>query len=235
MTVPPPPWRNRPRRRAAKPALSQELIVKTALDILAAEGISAVTMRRVAQALETGPASLYAHVANKEELDELMLDSVLSDLPLPEPDPARWAGQVKELLGHQVRAMTAYPGIARVAWSIAIPVSPNMLRHGETMLALLRAGGLDLKQATYAADSLSLYAKAYAYEASSWTWGDFDQKDMAERSEQMEAYLQSLPPAMFPNTLRIGEFFNADTAGERFEFALDMFLAGLKALAAKNS
>jgi AcrR family transcriptional regulator len=234
VTVPPPPWRRAPRRRAAKPALSQELVVKTALEVLAKEGLDAVTMRRVAQELETGPASLYAHVSNKDELAELMLDAVLADVPRPEPDPARWDEQVKELVRAQIRAMVAHPGIARVAWHIAVPVNPSSLHLGEAMLTLLRAGGLDLKQATFAGDALALYAKAYAYEASGWTWGEIDEADVTERGEQMMAYMRSLPAESFPNMLRIGEFFSAETAAERLEFALDMLLAGLKAIAAKN-
>jgi len=234
VTVPPPPWRSSPRRRAAKPVLSQELVVKTALEVLAKEGFDAVTMRRVAQELETGPASLYAHVANKDELAELMLDAVLADVPLPEPDPARWDEQVKDLVRAQIRVMVAHPGIARVAWDIAVPVTPSSLRQGEAMLALLRAGGLELKQATFAGDALSLYAKAYAYEASGWTWGEIDAAEVTARGEQMVAYMRSLPPESFPNMLRIGEFFSAETAAERLEFALDTYLAGLKVLAAKN-
>jgi AcrR family transcriptional regulator len=234
VTVPPPPWRRPPRRRAAKPALSQELIVKTALDVLAKEGLDAVTMRRVAQELETGPASLYAHVANKDELAELMLDAVLAEAPVPDPDPACWDEQVKDLVRGQIRVMVAHPGIARVAWNIAVPVNPSSLRQGEAMLALLRAGGLTLKQATFAGDALALYAKAYAYEASGWTWGEIDESDVTERGEQMMAYMRSLPAESFPNMLRIGEFFSAETAAERLEFALEAFLAGLKVLAARN-
>lgn len=233
MTVPPPPWRRPPARRAAKPALSQELVVKTALDVLAKEGFEAVTMRRIAQELETGPASLYAHVSNKDELAELMLDAVLADVPLPEPDPARWDEQVKDLVHAQIRVMVAHPGIARVAWDIAVPVTPSSLRLGEAMLALLRAGGLGLKQATFAGDALGLYAKAYAYEASGWTWGEIDAADVTERGRQMVDYLRSLPAETFPNMLRIGEFFSAETAAERLDFALDTFLAGLTAMAAK--
>ncbi|WP_439386182.1 TetR/AcrR family transcriptional regulator [Amycolatopsis lexingtonensis] len=204
------------------------------MEVLAKEGFDAVTMRRVAQELETGPASLYAHVANKDELAELMLDAVLADVPLPEPDPARWDEQVKDLVRAQIRVMVAHPGIARVAWDIAVPVTPSSLRQGEAMLALLRAGGLELKQATFAGDALSLYAKAYAYEASDWTWGEIDAAEVTARGEQMVAYMRSLPPESFPNMLRIGEFFSAETAAERLEFALDTYLAGLKVLAAKN-
>ncbi|MEW2503624.1 TetR/AcrR family transcriptional regulator [Amycolatopsis sp. NPDC047767] len=232
MTVPPPPWRRgpSPRRRAEKPLLSRELVVKTALGLLAAEGFEAVSMRRIAQQLETGPASLYAHVANKEELDELMLDAVLGDVPVPEPDPGNWAEQVKEQVRQQVRAMVAYPGIAKVAWNTPVPVTPNSLRQGEAMLAILRAGGLDLKQAVFAGDALSLYAKAYAFEASSWTFGDYDEAEVAERERQMADYMRSLPAGAFPNLLQSGQFFTGETSKDRFEFALAMFVGGLQSL-----
>ncbi|MEV5717923.1 TetR/AcrR family transcriptional regulator [Amycolatopsis mediterranei] len=234
MTLPPPPWRSAPRRRAAKPVLSQASIVRAALIVLDDEGFDAVTMRRIAQELETGPASLYAHVSNKDELAELMLDAVLADVYVPEPDPARWDEQVKDLVRDQIRVMAAHRGIARIAWDIAVPVTPNSLKQGEAMLALLRAGGLTLKQATFAGDALSLYAKAYAYEASGWTWGEIDQAEAGERGRQMVAYMRSLPAESFPNMLHIGEFFSAETAAERLEFALDTHLAGLKVLSARN-
>jgi AcrR family transcriptional regulator len=228
--VPDPPWHRAPRRRASRPQLSRDLIVRTAMDILATEGIAAVSMRRVAQALETGPASLYAHVSNKDELDELMYDQVLADVRVPEPDPARWTGQLKEVVHEQVRAMMAYPGIARVAWQTMVPVGANALRQAESVLALLRAGGLSHRQAVYAGDALSLYAKAYAYEASQWTYGEYSQAEAAARGKQMVEYMRSLPPETFPNMLAAGELFSAETARERFEFALDMMLGGLARL-----
>ncbi|MBE8525558.1 TetR/AcrR family transcriptional regulator C-terminal domain-containing protein [Amycolatopsis sp. H6(2020)] len=199
--------------------------------VLDDEGFDAVTMRRIAQELETGPASLYAHVSNKDELAELMLDAALADVVVPEPDPARWDEQVKDLVRDQIRVMAAHRGLARIAWDIAVPVTPHSLKQGEAMLALLRAGGLTLKQATFAGDALSLYAKAYAYEASSWTWGEIDQTEAGERGKQMVAYMQSLPAESFPNMLQVGEFFSAETATERLEFALEAYLAGLKVLA----
>lgn len=221
---------SRPRRRAEKPVLSQELVVKTALDLLAAEGLDAVSMRRVAQALETGPASLYAHVANKEELHELMVDHVLDFGPAPEPDPDRWAEQVKELLRQNVRALTAFPGIAKIAWAIPIPTGANALQQAEVMIAILRSGGLDLKRALYAADALWLYAKAFAYEGAGWQHGDIDLAEQEKRGRQMVDYMTSFPAGTFPNLLRSGEFFTAETAEERFGFAVDMFLAGLAQL-----
>ncbi|MEU4744969.1 TetR/AcrR family transcriptional regulator [Actinosynnema sp. NPDC023658] len=223
-----PPWRTPPAKPPVKPRLSRELVVRTGLDLLLREGLDAVSMRRVAQALDTGPASLYAHVATKDELLELMLDQVLEEVPLPAPDPDRWQAQVRDLLRAQVQAMGAYPGIAKVAWQVLIPVGPNALRHGEALLSLLRAGGLSLTHAAYAADALSLYTKAFACEGSAWM--SVDQAEVAARGRQMGEYLSSLPSGAFANMAAMGELFTAETATERFEFGIDMLLGGLTAL-----
>jgi AcrR family transcriptional regulator len=229
--MPDPAWRRPPPPRATKLRLSQELVVDTALGIARAEGFAAASMRRVAQALGTGPASMYAHVADKDQLGELMLDRILQDVPLPRPDPSQWMGQTKQLLRDQLNAMLAFPGAANVAWNILVPTGPNALRNGEALLCLLQAGGLNLKQAAYASDALALYTKAFACEATTWMSGALDRTDIARRGNQMHKYMSSLPPDAFANMLQLGDAFSADTAEERFEFALDTLLRGLAALA----
>jgi AcrR family transcriptional regulator len=224
--LPEPPWRSAQRKPARQP-LNRDLIVDTALSLLEKEGLDALSMRRVAQALQTGPASLYAHVRNRDELLELMFDRILGDLPLPAPDPERWRAQVKELCLAQVHAMLAYPGIARAVLNAMIPIGPNALRHGEATLAILRAGGLSAREAAFAFDALSLYCKAFAAEAGIWKSADFDPAEMAERARQMADYMNSLPAGAFPNMLAVGEFFSGETAYERLGFALDTFIAGL--------
>src|SRR3954469_16951746 len=99
--LPHPPPSSR-RARPAKPALSRDLIVDTALELLRTEGYEATSMRRVAQALDTGPASLYVYVANRDELLDLMLDRAIAQVPLPELDPSRWREQLKEVMHGQV-------------------------------------------------------------------------------------------------------------------------------------
>jgi len=224
--LPEPPWRSTQRKPARQP-LSRDLIVETALKLLEKEGLDALSMRRVAQALDTGPASLYAHVRNRDELCELMFDRILGGLDLPEPDPERWRQQLKELSMAQIRAMIAYPGIAQAVMNAMIPIGPNALRHGEVMMAIMRAGGLSARQATFAFDALGLYCKAYAAEASTWQTADYDKAEMAERAQQMADYMGSLPAGTFPNMLAAGSLFSAETAGERLEFALDTFINGL--------
>ena len=66
------------RERPAKPALTREGIVASAIKILRAEGLDKVTMRRLAQELDTGPASLYVYVRNVAELHGAILDELLA-------------------------------------------------------------------------------------------------------------------------------------------------------------
>ncbi len=93
--VPRLPSRSTPAKRRAprERTLSREAIAAAALQIVDEEGLDAMTMRRVAEALGTGAASLYAHVASKEELVELVDRAGDRRMEIPaEPDPATMAG-----------------------------------------------------------------------------------------------------------------------------------------------
>src|SRR6478736_6381872 len=81
-----------------KERLTVERIVDAAMALMAEQGYDAVSMRSLAKALDTGPASLYAHVANREELDQLVLDRIIADFEVPAPDPERWMEQLKQVL-----------------------------------------------------------------------------------------------------------------------------------------
>lgn len=218
-----------PRSRPAaqqRRALSQDLIVDTALDLLGKGSLDTVSMRRVAQELGTGPASLYAHVSNKEELHELMLDRLLSRLPRPEPNPDIWTEQILEMARAQLKMLTSYPGIARVGLETVVPAGPNALAYGEAVLAVLRAGGLPDRVAVFAFDTLSLWCSAFAYEISAIRTGEVDKAQIEARGREIGAYMAARP-AQFPNLLGVGQLLSEATAEERFEFALDVFLAGL--------
>lgn len=216
----------RSRPAAQRRALSQDLIVDTALDLLGKGSLDTVSMRRVAQELGTGPASLYAHVSSKEELHELMLDRLLSRLPRPEPNPDIWTEQILEMARAQLKMLTSYPGIARVGLETVIPAGPNALAYGEAVLAVLRAGGLPDRVAVFAFDTLSLWCSAFAYEISAIRTGEVDKAQIEARSREIGSYMAARP-AQFPNLLGVGQLLSEATAEERFEFALDVFLAGL--------
>jgi AcrR family transcriptional regulator len=216
----------RTRPAAQRRTLSQDLIVDTALELLGKASLDTVSMRRVAQELGTGPASLYAHVSNKEELHELMLDRLLGRLPRPEPDPTRWTEQILEMAKAQLKMFTSYPGIARVGLETVVPAGPNALTYGEAVLAVFRAGGLPDRTAVFAFDTLSLWCTAFAYELGAVRTGEVSEETIATRSKEIGAYMAARP-AQFPNLLGVGRILSGAKAEDRFEFAIDVFLAGL--------
>src|ERR1700761_594287 len=100
-----PPRPRSTRERPAKKPLSEEAIVDAALAITRAEGFDAVTMRRVAGELDSGAASLYVYVRNRDELLQAMFYRAVGGLALVEPDPGRWREQVHDLLGSFLEAL----------------------------------------------------------------------------------------------------------------------------------
>src|SRR5256885_3928720 len=104
--------RSDPRKRRT---LNRESIVDVALAIVDEEGLEGLSMRRVADRLETGPASLYAHMANKDELMELVYDRVLAEVHVQEPDKRRWEEQLKAALLQLYDVLVAHRDIAFVS------------------------------------------------------------------------------------------------------------------------
>ena len=82
-------WRSRldPTYKPRKQPITLERIVETAFAIMAKDGYEALSMRRIAQELGTGPASLYAHVESKAELDRILIDEMAGSFEPPVPDP----------------------------------------------------------------------------------------------------------------------------------------------------
>src|ERR1700685_2822537 len=81
------------RERPPKPALTRAGIVAAAIAVMQAEGLDRVTMRRLAQDLDTGAASLYVYVRNTAELHAAMLEELLGQIDLsPVAAPGDWRG-----------------------------------------------------------------------------------------------------------------------------------------------
>jgi AcrR family transcriptional regulator len=227
--MPTPPWERVSRRRPARAPLSRDAIVDAALVVLARDSAAAVTMRRVADELGTGPASLYAHVNDKEELENAVFDRIAGEVPLPVPDAARWREQVKELLTNSMQTYTRYPGVAAFAFA-RIPYGPHALAHSEALLELLRLGGVEDRVAAFAADLLHQYVMANAYEEGS-RYADHD--DAMREYQQLHDYFKSLPASRFPNVVRLADAL-FDVGQDRFDFGLDILLTGLTAYATPN-
>lgn len=119
--------------------LSADGIVKAAFAIADRDGLSAVSMRRVAKELGCTPMSLYEHVTNKEELLDLVADSALAELP--EIDSAtEWSTAMTDLMTALHALLVRYPAVAHIM--VQRPLSGPMAleRGGPAIETLLRAG-----------------------------------------------------------------------------------------------
>jgi AcrR family transcriptional regulator len=210
-----------------KKPITVEAIVDTAFDIVANEGYDALTMRRVATALETGPASLYAHVVNKDDLDELLLGRLYAQIELPEPDPAAWRRQIASVYAQMRDQYSRYPGISRAALAV-VPTNLEAMRVSEGLFAIVLAGGVDPQTAAWAIDALTLYVNAYclenslranqaAREGEGWVVG---------RDELLRRFAEL--PDTFPQTKRYAAELTSGAGHDRFDFTINLILDGLR-------
>ena len=131
--IPPPPWQRLPDRQARRrrEPISRDAIVAAAIRLLDREGLAALSMRRLADELGAGAASLYWHVGSKDGLLDLVLDEIIGEGQVPDPDPARWREQLKDVARAQRRASLRHPYLVRISIG-RIPMGPNALRYYRT-------------------------------------------------------------------------------------------------------
>jgi AcrR family transcriptional regulator len=232
MSVPDPPWKAVPRARPARAPLSQDAIVHAALRVLDREGSAGLSMRRVAEELGTGPASLYWHVANKDALINLIIDQVAGEVALPEPDPDHWQEQLREWLLGVRRVFERHPGVAALTLG-RVPTGPNVLRWAEWTLALLRGAGIPDRIAAFAGDLLGLYLGATGYEAAMppMTSATGEPLSAEESVATIRGYFASLPADQFPNVVATVDELVGGGPEERFGLGLDVILRGLASYA----
>ncbi len=230
------PWDQYREPKRTRQPLSREAIVNAALKVVDEQGLPALSMRAVADVLGTGPASLYVHVSSKEQLIDLVLDRVLGEFEIPEPDPAKWQEQVKEFARSARRGILAHRGLA-AAMVGTQPLGPNGLRLVEGGLALARAGGLPDNIADYAVYLLGRYIAVTALEQESnrERFGTAGPEQIQGWADQYRSYLENLPPGQFPNLVHIarsGQMMIPGTSDERFELGLEILVRGLASFTA---
>jgi TetR/AcrR family transcriptional regulator, tetracycline repressor protein len=219
--------------KAARPVLSREAIVDAALRIVDAEGYDALSMRRVAQEFGTGAASLYAYVANRDELEDLLVDRVIGQCPAPEPgDPADWQERLKKCLMGSYNVLLSHRDVARALLG-RVPFGPRALANVNGLLGVLREAGLPDRIIGYAPAMLGQYLTTSAIDSQAWEmrYPDGDGEAEKARWEQITGYLRSLPQDRFPHVIDFAEHMvsgdHSDQPYNRFELGLDVLLRGL--------
>ena len=232
--IPPPPWQRLPpdrgRRRRRDP-ITREAIVRKALELLDRDGLDALSMRRVADELGTGAASLYWHVGSKDGLLDLVLDEVIGEQHVPDPEPDRWAEQLKDVAHDMRRTILRHRDIVRISIG-RIPMGPNALRYSERILAVLREGGVPDELAVLGHHLLFSVVNGFTLDETGEPDGEAAAAALAEGAKMARDYIASLPADRFPHMTGLaGEFALADP-DERFELLLDIFVDGLARRAA---
>jgi AcrR family transcriptional regulator len=224
------PTRSRSTRdRPAKAPLSEDAVVDAALAVAKKEGLAAVTMRRVAAELDTGPASLYVYVRNRDELLRAMLDRVGASIPRVEPDPKRWRAQLYDLLDAFRVALEEHPGLATVLPGVPV-VTDASLGSIENLLGLLVAGGIAPQDAAWACDILMLIVTATAGEADLRRDAGHTLDD--DFVEAMRSTFAAAPAERYPHVASHASELVAGDGDDRFRFSIDTFLDGLVARSA---
>ncbi|MEV0992849.1 TetR/AcrR family transcriptional regulator [Streptomyces sp. NPDC049949] len=231
-----PARRKSTRTRPSKPPLSERAVVDAGLRVLRREGLDAVTMRKVAAELDTGPASLYVYVAQREELLRLMLDAVIATVPLPAlpaPPPGDWRERLAGLITDVVHALNAHPGIGRVSLG-SIPTGPAWLDLFDRILGLLLAGGVDRQRAAWGCDLIALHIGAVTYEVAVARPAHGDGPDalqgaLESRHAQasIEDRLAALDPARHPHLAASTAELAAGPAAARLALGIEVLISGL--------
>jgi AcrR family transcriptional regulator len=139
-------WTREQRPRAG---LSQDRIVAAAVELLDADGLEALSMRTLAARMDTKATSLYRHVANKDELIELVVDEVYGEMEVPASGP--WRPAVAQA-ARSLRAMVLrHPWVASVLGQVGLAeLGPNLSDRSARLLALFAGGGFPGEEADLA-------------------------------------------------------------------------------------
>jgi AcrR family transcriptional regulator len=139
--------------------LTRERIVAAAVVLADENGVDALSMRKLGAALGVEAMSLYNHVANKEDLLDAVLDAILLEMDLPDPD-GPWDDQLRAIAHAFRRVGHAHPRIFPLFGSRSIR-SVDGFRPLEQSYAAIRKAGLPPDEAFDAFGSLAAYVFGY--------------------------------------------------------------------------
>ncbi len=160
-------WARPPKRRRDQPTLSREQIVSAAVALLDAEGVEALSMRKLGTRLDVAAASIYTHVASKDELVELVVDEVHGEVGLPGAGPWREAAT---RFAHDLRSVfLRHPWIGSLLGEAGVAyLGPNVLKLSEAALALFEDAGFSLDDADLAFNTVMAYVVGRATSEAAW-------------------------------------------------------------------
>lgn len=211
--------------------MTRDAIVDAALTLMDRGGVGGLSMRRVADELHTGAASLYWHVKNKDELLQLIFERTAQEVTLPPPDPSRWQEQIRTLAFDMRDVMRRHRDLARISLG-RIPSGPTIARISEWTFQLLQPVGIPDQVIAYAGDLFALYVGAIEFEQGLGLASPTGEEMAPEEIVGMlRDYILSLPEDRYPRTRgAVDLLLNSDVDG-RFAFGIETLIRGIETYA----
>ena len=207
--------------------LTRDAVIEVALTASDADGLDALTIRRLAQHFGVTPMALYWHVKNKDELLDAMGDAVYAAVRLPPADDRDWAEQYRDLLQSLLAALRAHPGAVELAGRRVLANDAGR-ELTERALGLLRQAGLSVQASADIARS-SLQAMMMLVSAEPGVERGAAPEFRSDMLRSKERALADLPPDRFPHLVECAAaLVNCDDAGVYYRDGLDLFLAGVR-------
>ncbi|MFF1819386.1 TetR/AcrR family transcriptional regulator [Kribbella sp. NPDC058245] len=143
-------------RRREQPALTQEQIVGAAIKLLDANGLEALTMRKLGVELGAVATAVYWHVATKDELMELVVDHVYAEIDVPEVSTkVEWREAATKCAQGFRGMILRHPWMGATLADVGLTLlGPNMLRRSDQMLAIYETAGFSLREANHASTAV---------------------------------------------------------------------------------
>ena len=206
--------------------LTTERVVDAALRAADQDGVEAVSLRRLAAALDVTPMAIYRHVANKSHLFDLMAERLLEQVDLAADDLAGWQDRLRRLLGSYQAVVIEHPS-APVLLSRPV-VSPAAPRAAEAVLAIFHSAGFDDAQSARLLQLISGMLLGPAIHRTTWAAAERDRPRDADRQQ---ASMDALSADQFPLLFGASQFVDWSPGPEADRVTIEILVGGLEALA----
>ena len=225
-----------PEPGSRRPSVTREQIAQAALQIADADGLDAVSMRRVAAELGVGTMTLYHYVRTKDDLYQLMGDSLMGELRVPDDaiDPVDWRSSITAIARASRNVFRNHPWMIK-AMDQGGEIGPNGFRHFEQSVAAVEGTGLDpagkLQFVAIVDDLVFGFALRSAMEELELANDDWRAKAIAYAEQQLESGDFPHIKALFGPGDRREQWeriTNQINAADRFEIGLEALLDGLE-------
>jgi TetR/AcrR family tetracycline transcriptional repressor len=214
--------------------LSKGTVVERGLALADAEGLEALTIRRLAQQLGVTPMALYWHFRSKEELLGGLADQIWAEIDTEVDPSADWPDQLRSLLESLIRALRAH-GSASQLLLIGEKLSGEAaLRATEVTLDVLDRGGFDPVHASAVARSALWTGLMLVMSEPGLQPVSMADDERAELQRRAQVQLAMLPPGSYPRLVAAAGPMTACTPADRefhYAYGIDLFIAGVRAMA----